>query len=437
MVRRKISRMERQEVIREWECINGVKLQSTYVNNTQPMKYTILAGEYKGLEGVTTYNNIATKGNKVTFIALTKESKNKYLNSILEDFGAIVVGEYTGVNDPIPIKLVEGNYKGYYGKTTKNNLNQKRSRGKIKALSFDVLYPEEKIRYMTTYAKSRGYTIIQYPENESVVKPMIMESPQGNLWETTWNRFTRIKNGKETDCPLDNNLSYGVRIINTLLKINDISYIPEKSILTGETYQFLDFYLPEYKLAIEYNGEQHYKDTGGWYSQTLQKVQELDKRKDAYCASQGIKMVVIPYTKASINEIYTILTEHLPLKVKPEYIENTEQLDEEAILKYYKTHEAKEVYKKFGITPSKLQRIIYTNNFNKQKTPVKSLNVRTQEIKEYESTTQAKRATGCKGVIRCIQGKDQYSTGTDGDKYLWAKITDGFNPKALNRFKLK
>lgn len=49
-----------------------------------------------------------------------------------------------------------------------------------------------------------------------------------------------------------------------------VSYIRQYCIKTDERYYNIDFYLPDYGLAIEYNGEQHYK-----FSQYFHKTEEI------------------------------------------------------------------------------------------------------------------------------------------------------------------
>lgn len=65
-----------------------------------------------------------------------------------------------------------------------------------------------------------------------------------------------------------------------------------------------DFYIPDLNLIIEFDGRQHFEDTG-LFSYSLSKTQEHDKIKNKYCLDNNIKLIRIPYTK--INEIEKIL----------------------------------------------------------------------------------------------------------------------------------
>ena len=57
-----------------------------------------------------------------------------------------------------------------------------------------------------------------------------------------------------------------------------------------------DFYLPKEHRLIEFDGEQHYKASGGWNNENnLALVQRRDKVKNEYALSHNIPLVRIPY----------------------------------------------------------------------------------------------------------------------------------------------
>ena len=85
----------------------------------------------------------------------------------------------------------------------------------------------------------------------------------------------------------------------------------------GQYYKF-DFYLPEYNLLIEYDGEQHFKarEKGYFTEDKLQIIQQRDAYKNQWCKDNNIPLILrIPYTdfnkldikylKEKINEFYT------------------------------------------------------------------------------------------------------------------------------------
>lgn len=70
----------------------------------------------------------------------------------------------------------------------------------------------------------------------------------------------------------------------------------------------LDIYLPRLRLAIEYNGEQHYNFIKAWHKdmEGLERVKQNDKEKEVRCKKFGIKFITVrydePLTKRHIQE---------------------------------------------------------------------------------------------------------------------------------------
>jgi hypothetical protein len=65
-----------------------------------------------------------------------------------------------------------------------------------------------------------------------------------------------------------------------------------------------DFYLPDYNMIIEFDGEQHYKQSHFTHS-NLSYTQAHDIIKNDYCKNKNIKLIRIPYWE--LNNIETIL----------------------------------------------------------------------------------------------------------------------------------
>ena len=65
-----------------------------------------------------------------------------------------------------------------------------------------------------------------------------------------------------------------------------------------------DFYLPEHNICLEYDGQQHYKETT-FCNDTLADRQYRDKIKDDYCLKNNISLIRIPYwDRSKINDQY-------------------------------------------------------------------------------------------------------------------------------------
>ena len=93
-----------------------------------------------------------------------------------------------------------------------------------------------------------------------------------------------------------------------LLKDNNIKYETQKR-FDWLGHQSLDFYLPDYNIAIEYQGEQHF-GTGGWCDEVgYKKIRQRDILKYNTCKENGID--ILYFTKEKnipteyIGELYT------------------------------------------------------------------------------------------------------------------------------------
>ena len=56
----------------------------------------------------------------------------------------------------------------------------------------------------------------------------------------------------------------------------------------------IDIYIPSLRIAIEYQGKQHYEDVGLFNAEYAQKRDEVKRIR---CAQQGIKVIDWKYTK--------------------------------------------------------------------------------------------------------------------------------------------
>jgi len=121
--------------------------------------------------------------------------------------------------------------------------------------------------------------------------------------------FTQIANTHTSSgcgCPICK-YSKGEIFIQNYLNVRDIKFEPQfrfEKCKNKNTLPF-DFYLPNYNLCIEYDGEFHYIDKFGGLEQ--QKIN--DEIKNNFCIKENIKLIRIPYTE--FNKIEIILNENL------------------------------------------------------------------------------------------------------------------------------
>ena len=140
------------------------------------------------------------------------------------------------------------------------------------------------------------YSLVEYKNSSTKVKIIC---PIHGMFEQIPSKHL-IKQG----CPKCKK-SKGEKYINNLLKENNINFEIQKSFKNCKnikTLQF-DFYLPEYNICIEFDGEQHYKSVkyfGG--ERELEIIQKRDKIKNEFCKNNNIKLIRITY-KDDINEI--------------------------------------------------------------------------------------------------------------------------------------
>lgn len=104
-------------------------------------------------------------------------------------------------------------------------------------------------------------------------------------------------------CMKQSNLEY---IVAQYLKSQNIKYICQKRYSDCRNIRELpfDFYLIDYNVCIEVQGEQHYHETN-IYKQTLEERQRLDKIKKDYCVNNNIGYLEIPFWNIYNNRKYS------------------------------------------------------------------------------------------------------------------------------------
>jgi very-short-patch-repair endonuclease len=117
--------------------------------------------------------------------------------------------------------------------------------------------------------------------------------------------------------------SKGEKIIEDILKNNDIKHIPRYSFndCRYKNPLFFDFYLPENNLCIEYDGEQHFtKFRYEKNNDRLLERQKRDKIKDEYCKTHNICMIRIKYNENIYDKLSYMIKNQRRDNV-PQYIQ--------------------------------------------------------------------------------------------------------------------
>ncbi len=99
-----------------------------------------------------------------------------------------------------------------------------------------------------------------------------------------------------TGCP-NHNSSKGEKLVKEILDRRQVSYVAQYSIRPQGLGRFLlDFYLPHHKVAIEFDGIQHFEPVGFFdKKKDLAERQMSDSIKNYYCLGEGITVFRLHY----------------------------------------------------------------------------------------------------------------------------------------------
>ena len=158
--------------------------------------------------------------------------------------------------------------------------------------SFGYLYPQ-KIKYWSKNNKKSPFEVAPC----SGQKFKFYCEDCGEEFKTTLDSI--ITSGRSMKCR-NCTSSKGEQRIKEWLINNNIDFIPQKTFkgLKGMRNGLLsyDFYLPQYNLLIEYQGEQHENFKEGWITEEYFIIQkEHDRRKKKYTKDNNIELLEIWY----------------------------------------------------------------------------------------------------------------------------------------------
>ncbi len=104
---------------------------------------------------------------------------------------------------------------------------------------------------------------------------------EGHEWRTMVLARTKDFNG----CPYCKS-SKGEKIITDWLKKMSIDFVTQYSVNINGSNRRFDIYVPDFKLFIEVNGAQHYKDIN-YFTMNLKQQQITDRQKKEYAEANG------------------------------------------------------------------------------------------------------------------------------------------------------
>lgn len=113
-------------------------------------------------------------------------------------------------------------------------------------------------------------------------------------------------------------LSHGESIVQDIMEQYHIKYesqykINIDNIINSSGYAYIDFYLPDYNIFIEYNGIQHYIPIEYFGGQL--RFEQQNKRDQCvrdYCQINNIKLIEISYKLKDHNDIISFLKDNAP-----------------------------------------------------------------------------------------------------------------------------
>jgi len=172
----------------------------------------------------------------------------------------------------------------------------------------------------------KGYNdlLSQYPEiakewnynkNDNLIPESFVSCSNKKVWWKCtkcyyiWKVSINNRTSGGTGCPHCNS-SRGEKIIKKWLD-GHIKYEEQKRFKDCKNKRPLpfDFYISELQLAIEYQGEQHYKQLKVIRREKLEDIQYRDSIKKQYCKDKNINLLIIPYW--DLNNIEDILHKHI------------------------------------------------------------------------------------------------------------------------------
>lgn len=167
------------------------------------------------------------------------------------------------------------------------------------------------IEEVEQYITSKGYQLVS-KEYKGAHMKLELICPNQHEYMCSFHNFL---SGKR--CSLCNKISKGEEEIKKVLNELNINFKFQYVFHDCKRIFNLpfDFYLEDYNIAIEYDGEQHFHpvDFAGkgeeWANEQLMKVRERDAIKDEYCRNNNIKLIRIPYYE--FKNIKNIITNTL------------------------------------------------------------------------------------------------------------------------------
>lgn len=152
-------------------------------------------------------------------------------------------------------------------------------------------------RAQEIHGKKYNYTKVDYVNSKT--KVCIICPEHGEFWQTPNGHL--LGQG----CPRCKS-SHLERDIRLFLEDKNIKFIEQKTFpwLKLKKQQYLDFYLPDYNIGIECQGEQHFQRSGWGKGGNWERVYKRDLNKLNLCEKHGVR--ILYYSDLGINYPYHV-----------------------------------------------------------------------------------------------------------------------------------
>ncbi len=280
------------DFIQQLHSLVGVEytISGKYVNNRTKLEFTHV---YCGYSWETTPDSFVNGGHRCPQCAkCLKKDTQTFQQEIdaLSDSSYEVIGEYKTSHNKIAIRHKECGYVWSVMPYTFINGARCPSCRKVEQSKKQMRSEEDFQREITDIFQNE-YLVDHYKGRHKRVNAKHM------LCGYEWNPFASQLLAGE-GCPRCKE-SIGERTIRLFLQKDQINFEPQKRFADCKDKRSLpfDFYLPDYRLAIEYDGKQHYREYvyfGG--EEAFEVRHKHDLLKNQYCEENNINLLRIPYT---------------------------------------------------------------------------------------------------------------------------------------------
>lgn len=167
------------------------------------------------------------------------------------------------------------------------------------------------IKYVKEYIENINGNKLLNPEDykDTFTRNLKILCSCGNVFTTSFSNYSKY--GVNTCYSCSCKESSGEKCIRDYLELNNLEFIQEKRFIDCRDNKPLpfDFYLPNYNLVIEFDGQQHYEPKFG--EENFAQTQKHDKIKNKYCKDNNINLLRIPYWEG--HNIEDIISKQLNL----------------------------------------------------------------------------------------------------------------------------